>query len=133
MFLLELSSPSDFRDSVLIVYRMLRRLFSGSIINFSSRNLVEIHSAPVRQFVPPAQNGGSLLWLIRSSMVVSANFRMEVRRALDDLSLGIMLIKREYQPKLLRRKRKHGFLKRISNPGGRKILERRRAKKRWCL
>jgi large subunit ribosomal protein L34 len=46
---------------------------------------------------------------------------------------AILLVKRNYHPSLLRRKRKHGFLKRMRTPGGRKILERRRAKGRWRL
>lgn len=39
----------------------------------------------------------------------------------------------EYQPNNLKRKRKHGYLKRIRTPGGRKILERRKAKGRKWL
>ena len=39
----------------------------------------------------------------------------------------------EYQPNNLKRKRKHGYLKRIRTPSGRKILERRKAKGRKWL
>lgn len=38
-----------------------------------------------------------------------------------------------YQPKKLKRKRTHGFLKRKSKKSGRKILLRRRRKKRHKL
>ncbi|GAB5036376.1 50s ribosomal protein l34 [Nannochloropsis oceanica] len=43
---------------------------------------------------------------------------------------AMQLIKRTYQPSLLRRKRAHGFLSRLKNRDGRKILARRRAKNR---
>lgn len=38
-----------------------------------------------------------------------------------------------YQPSMIRRKRRVGFLARLRTRGGRKILARRRAKGRWFL
>lgn len=42
-------------------------------------------------------------------------------------------MKRTYQPHNLSRLRTHGFRKRLSTSGGRKILKNRRQKGRWRL
>ena len=41
--------------------------------------------------------------------------------------------KRTWQPKKLKRKRKHGFLARLATRGGRSVLRLRRLKGRWKL
>jgi large subunit ribosomal protein L34 len=44
---------------------------------------------------------------------------------------GYLMIKRPFQPNYLKRKRKHGFLKRMQTPAGRRIIRRRIKKGRW--
>ncbi len=49
------------------------------------------------------------------------------------LKIGYVMSKRTWQPKKLKRLRKHGFLKRMSSPGGKNVIKARRAKGRKQL
>ena len=57
----------------------------------------------------------------------------DLQSAMQSLLNGTFNIKRTFQPSLLRRKRKHGFLARQSTRNGRKILKRRLLKGRKSL
>ena len=49
------------------------------------------------------------------------------------LDLAIWLVKRTFQPSIVRKKRKMGFLVRQRTVGGRRVLKRRQAKGRMRL
>jgi len=51
----------------------------------------------------------------------------------ENLQSGIMFLKRTFQPSLIRRKRKHGFLARVRTKDGRTILADRKKKGRRRL
>lgn len=62
-----------------------------------------------------------------------ASITEDVSEFLRGLLSGILFVKRTFQPSILRRKRKHGFLARQATRHGQDILNRRRFKKRTNL
>jgi len=59
--------------------------------------------------------------------------REGIKGKIKKIVLRVLLMKRTYQPKVKRRKRVHGFMKRMSTKSGRKILKAKRKKKRKRL
>ena len=92
--------------------------------------------APVTAFRPYSMDAFAGSAVVPFPVVLRnklSEFRPMLENALDAVSNGILMIKRTFQPSLLRRKRKHGFLARQSTKDGRKILLRRKLKQRSRL
>lgn len=71
---------------------------------------------------------------VAPTLFPGAAFQPNKPTALSFLTnLIIWQIKRTFQPSVIRKKRKTGFLVRQRTVGGRRILARRRAKGRWRL
>jgi large subunit ribosomal protein L34 len=74
--------------------------------------------------------GTNMISDIQSQLSLPESFREKV---LETLIGGIMLVKRTFQPSLIRRKRKHGFLARKATKDGIRVIKRRIAKKRTSI
>lgn len=73
-------------------------------------------------------------YCILSEKSVGCNFSsLSTSITLGFFDAAIWLIKRTFQPSIIRKKRKTGFLVRQRTVGGRRVLKRRKAKGRWRL
>lgn len=77
------------------------------------------------KFLPQNNQVGAITIATNTSIVGS------LQSLLRDLSTW--LIKRTFQPSIVRKRRKHGFLRRQESVGGRRVLKRRAAKGRIRL
>ena len=81
-----------------------------------------------------AQSRLGVLQAASSSSATASALLGEARQGLNALlQAGLWLIKRTFQPSLIRRKRKHGFLARAGTKDGVHVLNRRRQKGRRKL
>jgi large subunit ribosomal protein L34 len=106
----------------------------GSRIIAATRVAVSLKTPLAKTYatiVGPAVNPGLLITSVNKGIQLSVSKTSQVLQNILELSL--IFIKRTFQPSLLRRKRKHGFLARQGTKSGRAILNRRRNKGRRAL
>ena len=88
---------------------------------------------PPQNMTTPSSTPFDVIMTKKSSNNLVQLMSSTVTDIFESIFNGILNLKRTFQPSLLRRKRKHGFLARIATKDGRQILNRRRTKGRRAL
>mmetsp|Transcript_1546 Transcript_1546/g.3419 ORF Transcript_1546/g.3419 Transcript_1546/m.3419 type:complete len:206 (-) Transcript_1546:127-744(-) len=108
--------------------------FLSSLRGFSS-SLWSLVAVPRPATLPLSLPGGSP-WTTTTTMTNAARREITASCSSNSSSIfswAVWLIKRTYQPSLLKKKRQCGFMKRKQSVGGRRIFKRRRQKGRKRL
>jgi large subunit ribosomal protein L34 len=135
-FIVETKAPQHHTQESMLSFAS--RMMSGRVLHFGRHAMRSTNS--LRPFscglhLQATSPAGTLSTIASPPGVASSSISNKLSLIVNDClaSISIWLIKRTFQPSLLRKKRKHGFLQRSATPGGRKILKRRKAKGRARL
>lgn len=112
----------------------MRLLSLTTIQSLFAKSIVQTSSTNSRGVVVQCTNTTSTAILQPTTEPLTASSTGALTQVFNDLLNGCILqIKRTFQPSIIRKKRKTGFLVRKRTVGGRKMLARRRAKGRVRL
>lgn len=88
----------------------------------------------MNQCIHSSNNGYGIMRYISTKLFSPSSFQNHSRSVfMNNQAVRLVQYGAEYQPNVKQRKRKHGFLHRLSTVAGRKILKRRRNKGRKYL